>query len=672
MIHSIGVVRGGMTRAALHRANLLSDYYEEIGLVTFDFNPDYEEEIRRLEEIGLWNEKMKHYNVYEFLMGKQVQGEALSHQSPEEEEYVIQKSNKHPELYHCFQNGKLVKNKIYENNQLRYVDLFDDRKKLKKRLLFDRKGQVRKETFYDRETQTVTKERFLTPSGACFLEQSFDRLTENTLGCIWYNEKGEKKKTFKIIKHYRNYFINSLIENKEAAVLVSDGRFSDRIIFGNNNPKIVKVAVLHSNHLKYPYHYGSALVERNKQLIGNLHKLDALVTLTERQADDIKKRFGQLSTIHVVGHAAPPVKTNQISHDGEPYTAVMLARYVGIKQIPHAIKAFKKVVKQVPQARLEIYGFGKEEEKYKRLVKRLKLENHVFINGFANDITKIYQRAAFSVITSKSEAFAMAIVESLSQGTPVISYDCKYGPSEMIQHGKNGLLVNTNDINGLAAAMVELFLNKEKRNALSREAKKITEKYGQEIIAEKWIEVFAKALKQKEQRVHLKEINAGFTNISYDEENAVVVEGNLYIKKDKNINSLVRQHVTLSLQLRRQKELEDLYVPLNVRWMDDNVLNFNGKVANIQELSKGKWNMNISCVCLNCHHFIQAKVSKNLIFDSRKKRIAKTMVKLIRDKQHVWIKVIRSGRKERYHLNQRFQNYKAKIRDKLGLVVSRF
>lgn len=632
MIHSLDVMRGGMTRALLERALLLRDFYDEIGIITFDYNPDYDQVLCDLHNAGLWDSHLRHYNVYEFFMGR-----------------------------HCGENIEPL------NRETFYIDPYTMKE------ANDRFGNVRKITLIHPETNNIYKEYFFLANGSCFFERKFDPVSGKTMKCTSYQANGVEERSFNKVKDYRDFFIRSLIEKDEHAVLLSDGRFSDRILFSVNDPKIAKVALIHSHHLQAPYQYGSRLVPRNESLIKQVNKLDAFVTLTKQQADDIRSRFGQISTIHTIGHPAPAVQLDA-EQNYEPYTAVIVARYVGIKQIPHAIKAFKKVIKKVPQARLEIWGFGSQEPLYRRLIAKLKLEKHVFIKGFAENAQAVFRRAAFSVITSKSEAFAMSIIESLSVGTPVICYACHYGPIDLIKHNKNGMLIEPDDVHGLANAMIELFQNKQKRQALSREAVKIAEQFSREKTARKWVHVFEQALKQKEQRIQLKKMTAHINSfICQADEPLFFLKGELHLHHNA-FSPETKQHLHLSLQLRRQKPLQDRYFPLQFNWIDDQTILFYGKIFNVEQFGAGMWDFYLSVACLNDCKFIKMEGRRKPAYESAIHRMRKAKLKVYVTDAAVQMKVLRSGEKQkrnfRAYREQAVNNYKQKLKQhmaKLGL-----
>lgn len=272
-----------MTRAILERARLLRDEYERIGIVTFDYNPDYDDVLQDLRLARLWEKHMHHVNVYEFFM-----------QRHDEERHDVK----------CINT---------DDHDVHHV--------------FDRFGRLRYLKLFDRVTKKLARDYFFALGGSCFFERHFERETGKTLKCVAYHPNGEVAKTFNKVKDYRNFFIQSIIEKHDEVVLMSDSRLSDRVLFAVDHPKVAKVALLHSHHLQAPYQHDSRLVPRNGALIKRIQELDAFVTLTNRQAEEIQSRFGHRSTIHTVGHPIPTTQTYRNRSTYEPYTAVIVARY---------------------------------------------------------------------------------------------------------------------------------------------------------------------------------------------------------------------------------------------------------------------------------------------------------------------------------------------------------
>ena len=112
------------------------------------------------------------------------------------------------------------------------------------------------------------------------------------------------------------------------------------------------------------------------------------------------------------------------------------------------------------ELRLIIFGEGPYRSEYECFIKSNKLEDWVSLPGFTNNLPAEVKAADGYVSSSKLESFGIAIVEALACGVPVVSTDAPCGPSEILEDGKNGLLVATGDVDGLVSALYKLIQNK--------------------------------------------------------------------------------------------------------------------------------------------------------------------------------------------------------------------
>lgn len=138
--------------------------------------------------------------------------------------------------------------------------------------------------------------------------------------------------------------------------------------------------------------------------------------------------------------------------------------------------------------KLVILGKGKLKENYILRAKQMGLENKVVFPGFKNNPFVYMKNALFFVLSSKKEGLGMVLIESLACGTPVISFDCNSGPSEIVQNKVNGLLVKDQDFDELKKAMNfmvednELYVNC-KKNAVGS-----IEKFMMDTIGKQWLQ----------------------------------------------------------------------------------------------------------------------------------------------------------------------------------------
>lgn len=84
----------------------------------------------------------------------------------------------------------------------------------------------------------------------------------------------------------------------------------------------------------------------------------------------------------------------------------------------------------------------------------------------------------------------MVMIEAMACGLPVVTFDFKCGPRDIIKDEENGLIVPDGDIQALADAMMRLMSNESLRQTMSVEARKVTETYSEDAVMRKWVSLF--------------------------------------------------------------------------------------------------------------------------------------------------------------------------------------
>ena len=90
------------------------------------------------------------------------------------------------------------------------------------------------------------------------------------------------------------------------------------------------------------------------------------------------------------------------------------------------------------------------------LIDQYGIQDKVEINDFTNNPLREFQQSKASLLTSKFEGFGLTVMESIEVGCPVIAYDVRYGPSEIINHGTNGYLVEPDNTKAFADCMAKI------------------------------------------------------------------------------------------------------------------------------------------------------------------------------------------------------------------------
>ncbi|WP_396601750.1 glycosyltransferase [Algibacter sp. R77976] len=140
--------------------------------------------------------------------------------------------------------------------------------------------------------------------------------------------------------------------------------------------------------------------------------------------------------------------------------------------------------------KLIILGDGDDKEGYEQLVVSLNIQDYVLFESFTSNPFVYMKHAICTVLTSFYEGFGLVLIESLATGTPVVAINCETGPSEIIQHNKNGLLLETYDVNELAIALKRICSNKNLIDKFNKNAFTSVQKFSKVEIAKKWQAVF--------------------------------------------------------------------------------------------------------------------------------------------------------------------------------------
>ena len=161
---------------------------------------------------------------------------------------------------------------------------------------------------------------------------------------------------------------------------------------------------------------------------------------------------GKLSTIH-----NPVARRAEVDPTGPPFPGRYIlgaGRLRGEKGFDRLLRAFAGLT--VADVHLVILGEGSERGKLIELSHELGLGERVHLPGVVSDIESWYRHAECFVLSSRTEAWAMVLVEAMAHGCPVVSFRCDYGPAEIIDDGRNGILVTEGDVGALATAVARV------------------------------------------------------------------------------------------------------------------------------------------------------------------------------------------------------------------------
>ena len=105
------------------------------------------------------------------------------------------------------------------------------------------------------------------------------------------------------------------------------------------------------------------------------------------------------------------------------------------------------------------------------------------------------KNASVFVLSSMHEGFGNVLIEAMACGTPVVSTDCKSGPSEIIENGKSGILVPVGDYQSLSKAIIKVLSDSSLRQSFSQEGVKRARYFSPEKNIKGYEEVFSTLMK---------------------------------------------------------------------------------------------------------------------------------------------------------------------------------
>lgn len=340
------------------------------------------------------------------------------------------------------------------------------------------------------EVSVVTTDQHQRPSFYPFPEKV--RMTDLEINYSDDNDKGIWKKITSYLckrKEHKRKLTALLLKEKPDIVVSlypSESSFIPDIKDGSK-----KVLELHFNKF-FRIQYGRkeiiGLIDRwrTRQDERIVRRFDKFVVLTNED----KGYWGGLPNIEVIPNAAIHVSKNYSEVKNKRVIAVGRLDYQ--KGFDRLIQAWKLVqhTGRFSDWKLDIFGQGEWREMLQQMIDKQGLQNTVKINPPTNAILNEYVHSSLLVMSSNYEGFGMVLVEAMSCGVPVISFDCKCGPKDIIQPGINGLLVPNGDIQALADAMMKVMEDEAYRKMLSLNARKVVDTYSEQAVMSQWILLF--------------------------------------------------------------------------------------------------------------------------------------------------------------------------------------
>ena len=402
---------------------------------------------------------------------------------------------------------------------------------LEARRLMRRDGTPWRTSYLDKSGSEVTYDFHRTDGSVYLRTAAFDarRPATWTFRALMVGEGGEVIGRLDTLGDlYRRWLTELTAADPQTFVFV-DSRFLLSIVAPIEVASIHLLYVLHGCHLPHPRLWSTPPRPDYARCLDRIGDVSAFVTLTQRQRSDIARGWGDRSNLAVVPHPVVPPATEPASTNRNPRRVVVIGRLERVKRIEHALQVWARVVEQLPDARLDIYGSGSQQQRLQRMIKKKKLTRSVKLRGFDPQARDRLWKASAMLLTSRSEAYALVILESLARGCPVVSYDVCYGPREQIDDGKTGFIVPDGDIEAAAERVVQLLTNPRLVKRMGRAGRRAAARHNQATYIADWARVANDALDRDRRRVRLQTVDLTLRADATSRPNAFVVSGQLRV-----------------------------------------------------------------------------------------------------------------------------------------------
>ena len=211
----------------------------------------------------------------------------------------------------------------------------------------------------------------------------------------------------------------------------------------------------------------------------------AVITLTEGDAAVWRKVNKKVTVIPDAVH----LNETGVYSDQRSKSVVFVGRLSKQKDIGSLLAVWQMVRQRHSDWHLHVYGEKGDIEE--PLWHQLQADGHgVTVHPPTADIIEVYQQHAMLLLTSRYEPFGMVLPEAMSCGLPVVSFNCPYGPADIMTDGVDGFLIKDYNIKDFADKVCFLMEHPDLRRQMGAAAILSAQRYRADCIMPAWCRLF--------------------------------------------------------------------------------------------------------------------------------------------------------------------------------------
>ncbi len=184
------------------------------------------------------------------------------------------------------------------------------------------------------------------------------------------------------------------------------------------------------------------------QILKFCYKNSNLLSPSKELSAEIKKKFNINKKVYSIPN--PIISQNNIISKKKKFDFINIASLTTQKDHFTILKALKIALQTHNKLKLLIIGEGKYKKKILNFIKNNKLRNNITLKKYNYNFEIYLRESKVFVLSSKFEGYPNVLLDAANHSLPIVSTNCKFGPSEILQNGKYGRLFKVGDYKELS------------------------------------------------------------------------------------------------------------------------------------------------------------------------------------------------------------------------------
>lgn len=231
-------------------------------------------------------------------------------------------------------------------------------------------------------------------------------------------------------------------------------------------------------------------------ILASGRSIDGLVTQTLPDRDAYRLALADVDTlVEAIPNAVPWPIERFVTPQAK--VVVSAGRLEPVKGFDRLIEAYEPVAHANPDWHFHIYGRGSQQDRLERAIAERGLAGRVRLRGYAPRFGEILASASIFALASHHEGLPMVLLEAMSKGLPVVSFDVSPGSAALVSDGRNGWLIEDGDVSAFSTGLFELIKDSDLRLRMGAAAQAVARQYEVGAVTDRWEAMFARLIERR-------------------------------------------------------------------------------------------------------------------------------------------------------------------------------